>query len=132
MVTSASDGLARVWTDKGEIRSIFNCNNMVMVSKWNKDGSLIASGGQDRRVQVWIPQGQKNDLIVKTFNQENDVVDLDWQNSTDLASCSLDQNIYLWSVQQEQPLRVWRGHQGNLNIIKWDAAGSLLSSCSED
>ena len=50
MVTSASDGLARVWSDKGEIKSIFNCNNMVMVSKWNKDGSLIASGGGDRRV----------------------------------------------------------------------------------
>lgn len=78
MVTSASDGLARVWSDKGEIKSIFNCNNMVMVSKWNKDGSLIASGGQNRRVQVWVPQGPKNDQIVKTFNQENEVVDLDW------------------------------------------------------
>jgi len=29
-------------------------------------------------------------------------------------------------------MRVWRGHTGNLNIIKWDPAGSLLASCSED
>jgi hypothetical protein len=44
-VTSASDGLARVWSDTGEMKSLFNCKNMVMVSKWNKDGSLIASAG---------------------------------------------------------------------------------------
>jgi WD40 repeat protein len=44
-VTSASDGLARVWSDKGEMKSIMNYNAMVMVSKWNKDSSLIASGG---------------------------------------------------------------------------------------
>ncbi len=28
LVTSASDGFARVWSDKGEIKSIFNCNNI--------------------------------------------------------------------------------------------------------
>jgi hypothetical protein len=50
VVTSASDGFARVWSDKGEIKSIFNYNSMVMVSKWNKDSSLIASGGQAKSV----------------------------------------------------------------------------------
>jgi len=30
-------------------------NAMVMVSKWNKDGSLIASGVQDKKVLVWMP-----------------------------------------------------------------------------
>jgi len=55
VVTSASDGLSRVWSDQGEIKSIFNCNNIVMVSKWNKDGSLIASAGQSKTVQIWNP-----------------------------------------------------------------------------
>lgn len=65
-------------------------STMVMVSKWSKDGQLIASGTQDRKVLVWMPQGMKQDSIVKTFNQDNEVVDLDWQNSTDIASCSMD------------------------------------------
>ena len=51
---------------------------MVMVSKWNKDGQLIASGTQDHKVIVWMPQGLKKDSIVKTFVQDNAVVDLDW------------------------------------------------------
>jgi len=41
---------------------------MVMVSKWNKDGTLIASGVQDKKVIVWMPQGPSQDHIVKTFN----------------------------------------------------------------
>jgi len=47
-----------------------------------------------------MPQGahRSEQQIVKVLSQENDIVDLDWQNSTDLASCSLDLNIYLWSL----------------------------------
>lgn len=98
-MTSASDGLARVWSDKGEIKSIFNCNSMVLVSKWNKDGSLIASAGGEKSLKVWLPQGiHKGEQRVKVLSQENDIVDLDWQNSTELASCALDSNIYLWSI----------------------------------
>lgn len=61
-----------------------------MVSKWSKDGQLIASDTQDRKVIVWMPNGLKQDSIVKTFNQDNDVFDLDWKNSTEIASCSND------------------------------------------
>ena len=50
VVTSASDGYARVWSDKGELKSIFKSNNMLLASKWNKDSTLIASGGQDKKV----------------------------------------------------------------------------------
>jgi hypothetical protein len=51
---------------------------MIIVSKFNKDGSLIASGIQDKKVVVWMPKGPNQDQIVKIFNQDNDVGDLDW------------------------------------------------------
>ena len=56
-MTSASDGVARVWNDKGDIRCIFKTNTsdifiskdllvlMKLVSKWSRDGQFIASGG---------------------------------------------------------------------------------------
>lgn len=68
MVTSASDGFARVWSDKGELKSIFKQNNMLMTSKWNKDSSLIASGGQERKLQVWQPSDlKKQNKLLKTY-----------------------------------------------------------------
>lgn len=72
------------------------------------------------------------DQVVKVFSQDDTIHDLDWQNSTDLASCSDNHNIYLWSITQDQPLRVWKGHRELINSIKWDQGGSILASCSED
>jgi WD40 repeat protein len=45
VVTSASDGIARVWNDKGDIICVLKTNSMLMASKWSKDGQYIASGG---------------------------------------------------------------------------------------
>lgn len=46
-----------MWSDKGELKSVFNCSTeMVMVSKWNKDGTLIASADGEKRIHVWLPQ----------------------------------------------------------------------------
>ena len=44
-MTSCSDGYARGWTDKGELRYMFKYNNLLFASKWNRDSTLIASGG---------------------------------------------------------------------------------------
>jgi hypothetical protein len=41
---------------------------MVMVSKWNKDSSLVASGGQAKSVQIWHPNLKSDQQVVKVFN----------------------------------------------------------------
>jgi WD40 repeat protein len=106
---------------------------MLLASKWNRDGTLIASGGQERKLSVWAPiENKKSNKLVKTFLLNSEITDLDWQNSTDLAGSCLDNNICLWNLTQDQPIRVWRGHQTSINMIKWDPAGTLLASCSED
>mmetsp|Transcript_42051 Transcript_42051/g.40319 ORF Transcript_42051/g.40319 Transcript_42051/m.40319 type:complete len:88 (+) Transcript_42051:866-1129(+) len=64
VVTSASDGVARVWNDRGDIQCIYRAgqdylmsmgviNNLSLASKWNKEGQLIASGGTDKQILVW-------------------------------------------------------------------------------
>jgi WD40 repeat protein len=43
-------------------------NNMLMVSKWNKDGSLIASGTTDKKVIIWTAEGPHTENVVKIFH----------------------------------------------------------------
>jgi WD40 repeat protein len=43
-------------------------NNMLMVSKWNKDGSLIASGTTDKKVIIWTAEGPHTENVVKVFH----------------------------------------------------------------
>lgn len=77
-MTSASDGVARVWNDRGELTGIFNCNtgSSVMVSKWNKDSNLIASAS-DTQVKVWSPL-MLTDSRAKVLKHESIASDLDW------------------------------------------------------
>jgi WD40 repeat protein len=69
---------------------------------------------------------------VKLFKSDSDVIDIDWQNTTDLASSLSDNTICLWSFSSGNPTRVWRGHTSSIGMIKWDPAGVLLASCADD
>jgi WD40 repeat protein len=57
-VTSASDGIARVWSLNGDLMNVYKANDneqMLLASKWNKDGTYIASGGMQPNVKIWDP-----------------------------------------------------------------------------
>ena len=53
-------------------------------------------------------------------------LDVDWRNSTCFASCSHDHYIYLCKLGEQEPLRRFEGHTGEINSIKWDPSGEAL------
>lgn len=97
-MTSASDGVARVWNDKGEVKCIFKANNMLLASKWSKDNQFIASGGQDKQILIWKPLENGQSIPTISFKQDSDVTDIDWQTNSEFASSHSDFTIYLWSM----------------------------------
>jgi WD40 repeat protein len=131
-VTSASDGVARVWNDKGEIKCMFKATNMLLASKWNKDSTYIASGGQDQQIIIWKPTENSANQHFLSFKQDSDVIDIDWSSTHEFASAHSDNSICLWNIGNSQPDRVWRGHQSSIAMIKWDPAGGILASCADE
>ena len=65
-------------------------------------------------------------------------------HSRRLASCSDDmtlrvcfrslllQSIQIWSLQEDDPVQIWRAHQKEIYTIRWSPVGSILASASFD
>lgn len=70
------------------------------------------------------------------------VLDVDWKHGgyhghDVFASCSTDRTIAVCTLADSQatsttPLQVLVGHTDEVNAIRWDPAGALLASCSDD
>ena len=57
-------------------------------------------------------------------------LDVDWKDVATFASCSTDKMIHVCRLGQDKPLNSFRGHQDEVNTIKWDPQGTLFSSLS--
>ena len=60
------------------------------------------------------------------------IYDADWKNETVFATCGEDKLIKIWDLTSNTPLSVLGGHTGTIMHLKWDMAGTLLASSSED
>ena len=59
-------------------------------------------------------------------------LDVDWKNEYEFATCSTDQTINVFSLEENEPLTTFQGHTDEVNAIKWDPSGEILASCSDD
>ena len=61
------------------------------------------------------------------------MLDVDWRNNSSFASCSQDRTIVVHRLGDPKPVRVWAGHGGDINSIRWEPAGGrTLASASDD
>eukprot|EP00775_Hariotina_reticulata_P005623 gene5623-5862_t len=121
----------------------------VLVARFNNSGTLLASGGNDNAVLLYKlhagPATSKLGSGSKQANIENwktsgalrghqlDVTALSWSpDDTQLASCSMDGNISIYSVNSDgQGLLIHsiRGeHNGWVKGLAYDPLGSYLAS----
>jgi WD40 repeat protein len=56
---------------------------------------------------VW----DKNGNLVQTLTGHTEsVMDADWKNNKELATCSGDKTILLWRLGEDKPIKEFRGH----------------------
>eukprot|EP00118_Oscarella_pearsei_P003576 m.14902 g.14902 ORF g.14902 m.14902 type:complete len:579 (+) comp26037_c0_seq2:231-1967(+) len=131
LATGFYDGKTRIWARNGAlIRCLAQHQGPVMAVKWNRKGSFIASGGVDKMVIVW--EAQTGEVKQQFQFHDAPALDLDWQSNTCLASCSTDKIIYVCKLGQDKPVKTFKGHENEVNTVKWDPSGGYLASCSDD
>ncbi|XP_073830443.1 histone cell cycle regulator-like protein [Musca autumnalis] len=122
------------------------CVNCV---RWSQNGLMLASCSDDKLVMIWKqlkgPSGvfgtggiQKNPESWKCMftlrGHAGDVLDLAWSPQDRwLASCSVDNTIIVWDVQNFPVIiTTLRGHTGLVKGVAWDPVCKFLASQSDD
>ena len=57
-------------------------------------------------------------------------LDVDWRNNNSFATCSTDKMIFVCKLGDTVPLKVFEGHQDEVNAIKWDPSGACTYPCT--
>ncbi|XP_024984046.1 WD40 repeat-containing protein HOS15 [Cynara cardunculus var. scolymus] len=131
LATGSYDGQARIWNTNGELKSTLSKHKGPIFSiKWNKKGDYLLTGSFDETAIVW---DVKADEWKQQFKfHSGPTLDVDWRNNHSFASSSTDSMIYVCKIGESRPIKLFAGHKGEVNCVKWDPTGSLLASCSDD
>lgn len=129
IATGYTDGLTRIWTKEGKLQKVLKKPSSITSLKWNKKGDLLLNCYEKTAV-VWdVRSGESKQEFT---SHSGLVLDIDWRNQYSFATCSADKSIIVWKIGDKEPLRTWKGHTNEVNMIKWDPSAKLLASCSDD
>ncbi|CAI2381624.1 unnamed protein product [Moneuplotes crassus] len=106
----------------------------VNVVRWNKLGTVFASGSDDGTIYIWHYRGlkkgsfQNSDKIeedwttAKPLRGHNDnIFQVSWSpDSEHLISCGVDGKIYVWNIFQSNPIEVLQAHEKYVNGVVFD------------
>jgi len=131
LATGSYDGLARVWTEKGELKLTLTKHKSPIFSlKWNKKGDSLLSGSVDKTAIIW--DANSGEVKQQFEFHSAPTLDVDWRDDYSFATCSTDKMIYVCELGKTRPIKNFQGHTDEVNAIKWDPTGTLLASCSDD
>eukprot|EP00299_Pterocystis_sp_00344_P016295 c8174_g1_i1.p1 GENE.c8174_g1_i1~~c8174_g1_i1.p1 ORF type:complete len:492 (-),score=52.37 c8174_g1_i1:161-1636(-) len=131
LATGSYDGQAHIWTESGVMKcALKEHKGPVFALKWNKRSDLLLSASADKTAIVW--DANTGDVAQKFALHKAPTLDVDWRNNDSFASCSTDKMIFVCKVGQPQPIKVFEGHNNEVNAVRWDPQGEYLASCSDD
>jgi len=131
IATGSYDGVGRVWSANGNLITTFKRHKGAIFSlKWSPNGQHILSGSLDKSALVW--EAKTGQLVQQFEFHKKATLDVDWKNNNTFASCSSDTNIFVCEIGKTESVKMFRGHNDEVNAIRWDPQGKLLASCSDD
>ncbi|MCP2270040.1 nSTAND1 domain-containing NTPase [Actinokineospora diospyrosa] len=96
---------------------------------YSRDGSLLATGGDDRTVQLWNLDRPRTPVLIGRLAGGGAITSIAFsQDKRTLAAGSADQTVLLWDVGDPQrPPRKVTGHSQAVTSVAFDRGGRLIT-----
>jgi WD40 repeat protein len=112
----------KIWTKKGTLKATMQSHQKEVRSlSWNKEGTILASGG--KTVRLWNAEGE----LIKVFEKnESPVWSLDWNmNGSQIVSGHNDGKIRIWNTKGKL-LNLLNGHSSETTAIAFNKDSTSL------
>lgn len=139
LATSAEDGIVRIWdvhdaSLKAELKhpKELGTSQLALNVSFSPNGQFIASANFDKTVRIWQVSTKQ---LLKTFHHEAEVTSVSFSsNSQEIVTASADGTIKLWnlSFDNNQPLKIFRGHTDEVNSVSFSPEDQYIVSGSRD
>ena len=130
IVLAASDGKYHFISRNGRIeKSVDGHTGAVLAVRWNRDGSALATSGEDGLVKVWSKSGMLRSTLaanpVPTYC-------ITWSPKSDQILYTLDKNLIIKPLAPNSKPIEWKAHDGVILKVDWNASNDLIISGAED
>ncbi|BGP51241.1 60S ribosomal subunit assembly or modification protein [Rhodotorula kratochvilovae] len=142
-VSGAEDDQAYIFrTDTGaQVAQLSGHADSVTSVGWNYDGSLVATGGMDGKVNVWKARRPSSDMpweetgweLLHSLEGPDEVNWLDWHPKGNvLMAGGADGTVWVWNLPSGTTMHVLSGHNSPVTCGRFTPDGKKILTASED
>lgn len=136
VLVASQDAIVRIFhvNTTVELRRMVGHVLSARCASYGPDGLMVASCSSDLAVILWDLKRPEDDSMVVVFSgHSNDIRQLVWvKQNMQIASCSDDSTIRVWSIDSGECVRVLEGHKGAVTSLATPGEGLRLVSCGVD